>query len=268
MVRGATGRETATGFVVVVVVVKVWKMVVTALMALGLLFVRLGSLERIDEAICSFAEPRIRRSFRLESSGFRILGGHDVLLMSTAERAPPGCGLATVVLYKRPLPSPSCYKLPPCSLFYSPSSCSLWPQFPLHSEYIPISLRTLPNSHRSVSSQCTSALTTLVTDSDVNACLTPSPLLPIFTSPNNSVITPIDNWLKSVCAAGPCSNSTLAKIVTTVTSGCSTEIAAFGIQSVNVAQVTQTVEQLYPSVREAFCLKESVFFPLHLRKAN
>jgi len=82
-------------------------------------------------------------------------------------------------------------------------------------------------------------------------------LLPIFTSPNNSVITPIDNWLKSLCAAGPCSNSTLAKIVTTVASGCSNEIASLGIQSVNVAQVTQDVQQYYPAVREAVCLKDN-----------
>ena len=48
--RGAAGGETATGFVGVVVVVRVWKRVVIALMALGLLFERLGSLERIDDA--------------------------------------------------------------------------------------------------------------------------------------------------------------------------------------------------------------------------
>jgi len=71
------------------------------------------------------------------------------------------------------------------------------------------------------------------------------------------VITPVDNWLKSLCAAGSCSNSTLAKIVTTVTSGCSKQIASFGIQSVNVADLTQTVQQAYPYVREAVCLKDT-----------
>jgi hypothetical protein len=119
-----------------------------------------------------------------------------------------------------------------------------------------LALASVSTAQLSISTQCTQALTSLATDSDVNGCLTLSPLLPIFTSPNNSVIAPIDNWLTSMCAAGACSNTTLAKIVTTLTSGCSTEIAGFGVQSVNVPELTQTVEQIYPYVREAFCLKD------------
>ncbi|KAG5641203.1 hypothetical protein DXG03_005774 [Asterophora parasitica] len=108
----------------------------------------------------------------------------------------------------------------------------------------------------SLSQPCTQALTTIATSADANACLTPSPLIPILTNSNISIVEPINNWLTSLCAAPACSNNTLAAIVTNVTAGCSTELSLAGFQSGDTSAVTALIQKYYPDVRNIVCLKD------------
>jgi len=114
-------------------------------------------------------------------------------------------------------------------------------------------------SSLSVSSACTQALTGIATNPDAAACLSPGPLVPIFLgSGNTSIVGPIDTWVTSVCASQPCSNTTLAAIVANVTSGCGTELSAFGYtSSISNDMIANVVEQFYPTVRKVVCLKTS-----------
>ncbi|KAG6884149.1 hypothetical protein C0993_000926, partial [Termitomyces sp. T159_Od127] len=99
------------------------------------------------------------------------------------------------------------------------------------------------------------ALTNVATSPDVLACLQPTQLLPIVTNPNASVVDPVNQWLTQVCAASPCSNATLASIVSGLTSGCGTELQTFGFSASDNDAITSAVQEFYPTVRKAICLK-------------
>lgn len=107
-----------------------------------------------------------------------------------------------------------------------------------------------------LSASCTKALTTIATNADANACLTPSPLLPILTDSSASVVDPINNWLTSLCAAPSCSNDTIAAIVTNATTGCATDLAAIGYTAESTPAVSALIQQYYPTVRNVVCLKD------------
>ncbi|KAJ3844711.1 hypothetical protein F5878DRAFT_655626 [Lentinula raphanica] len=107
-----------------------------------------------------------------------------------------------------------------------------------------------------LSSQCTSALAQIALNSST-ACIAPSTLIPIITaSANTSIVGPVDSWLTNVCQVAPCSNDTLAAIVTNVTSGCGTELSALGFSSSDTATLISTVQEFYPTVRQVACLED------------
>lgn len=111
-------------------------------------------------------------------------------------------------------------------------------------------------SAQSISSGCEKSVSDVIASPDA-ACLNPSGLLPIFLGgANTSLVAPINNWLTGFCSAAPCSNQTLAAIVTNVTTGCSNELKALGLGSGTAAEITTTVQQFYPTVRKVLCLKD------------
>jgi len=63
-----------------------------------------------------------------------------------------------------------------------------------------------------------------------------------------------------LCAAGPCSNATLAAIVNNATAGCSTELTALGFDPSETPAVISAVQQYYPTVRKVACLKDGNTF--------
>lgn len=115
---------------------------------------------------------------------------------------------------------------------------------------------THPFTHSNVSAQCQSTLIA-VAASPQSDCLNPSGLLQVFLKgTTGSVVTPVDTWLKGLCARGPCSNENIALIVTNVTSGCATDL---GLGNSTPGSLTPLVQQIYPTVRKAVCLAEYVF---------
>ncbi|KAJ7091263.1 hypothetical protein C8R44DRAFT_891660 [Mycena epipterygia] len=109
----------------------------------------------------------------------------------------------------------------------------------------------------SISSGCENALTQVATNTDANACLSASSLLNLVIQPNTSIITPVDNWLKLLCASSPCSNATLAAVVTNVTTGCSAELSSAGSSASSAASLTTALQQFYPTARKIVCLTDS-----------
>jgi len=111
-------------------------------------------------------------------------------------------------------------------------------------------------SAQSISTQCSTALTSIVANSDAAACLSTPSLIPVLSSSSGSLIGPIDNWLSKLCAAPACSNATLAAIVQNVTTGCATDLSSLGFTSDQPTQITSLVEQYYPTLRQVVCLKD------------
>ncbi|KAF5361057.1 hypothetical protein D9756_005000 [Leucocoprinus leucothites] len=111
-----------------------------------------------------------------------------------------------------------------------------------------------------LSQSCTSALTSIVANQDANACLSPASLIPLATSNNTSVVGPITDWTRNVCSAAPCSNETLANVVSTIVNGCQAEITggSSGVDPTTIASsVTPLVQQYYPTVRKIVCLQNN-----------
>ncbi|KAF7983310.1 hypothetical protein HWV62_22990 [Athelia sp. TMB] len=113
-------------------------------------------------------------------------------------------------------------------------------------------------SHRSLSSNCTTTLENILASPDA-ACLNPSGLVAAVAgaNANTSVITPLNSWLTGLCAQPACSNSTLSAVVANVTSGCSAELATAGLNNIDAGTLTTYVQEFYPAVRQAVCLKDT-----------
>ncbi|KAF8897059.1 hypothetical protein CPB84DRAFT_1781457 [Gymnopilus junonius] len=112
-------------------------------------------------------------------------------------------------------------------------------------------------SAQSISSACTNALTGIATNPDAAACLSPGSLVPIIAGgANASIVSPINNWLTSLCSAPACSNDTIAAVVQNITSGCSNELSGLGLTSSMVPSITGIIEQYYPTARQVVCLKD------------
>ncbi|KAJ7076371.1 hypothetical protein B0H15DRAFT_599593 [Mycena belliarum] len=109
----------------------------------------------------------------------------------------------------------------------------------------------------SLSSGCQSALTQVAGNADANACLSISSLISTVIQSNSSIVTPVDNMLKALCAAAPCTNATLSAIVTNITTGCSTELSSTGSSAPSASTLTTLVQQYYPTVRNIVCLTDS-----------
>ncbi|EKM79215.1 hypothetical protein AGABI1DRAFT_74063 [Agaricus bisporus var. burnettii JB137-S8] len=111
-----------------------------------------------------------------------------------------------------------------------------------------------------LSTECLGALSGLVADPDANACLQPTDLIPLATaSANDSIVPTIDTWTKHVCAAAPCSNQTLANIVTAIANGCQKEISDDPQNtdpSAVASAITPLVQRFYPTVRKVLCLQD------------
>lgn len=112
----------------------------------------------------------------------------------------------------------------------------------------------------SISAGCQTALTNVLAANDTS-CLNPSGLVSVVAAVSNSsstsLVGPLNTWLTGLCSQPLCSNATLSALVTNVTSGCSNELEEVGLGISDPATFTALVEQFYPAVRQAFCLKDT-----------
>jgi len=105
-----------------------------------------------------------------------------------------------------------------------------------------------------VSTQCENTLIAVLASPQAE-CLNPNGLVQIFVQGNSSsVVTPVDTWLKGLCARGPCSNDDIAAIVTNITTGCAADLQLGNTQP---GSLTPLVQKIYPTVRKAVCLADA-----------
>ena len=76
---------------------------------------------------------------------------------------------------------------------------------------------------------------------------------------NDTISVPniIDAWLSKLCTSGSCTDDNIAKVATNLTSGCSQDLGALGIDVLSVqGKVVEIAQKVYPPVREIACLRE------------
>lgn len=127
-----------------------------------------------------------------------------------------------------------------------------------------LALGSLATAQTSInlSTQCTSALTTILANSGAAACLSLGDVIPVLSLPSNTSLIPsVQTWLGDMCAAQPCSNSTLDFTTSTLLTGCQTDIQQSGAVPSNTTLDIPTsqhdVEVAYPPVREVACSKSN-----------
>lgn len=109
----------------------------------------------------------------------------------------------------------------------------------------------------SISTQCSNALQSLALGPAAQ-CINANAIVDIGLSGTNaSIVTPFNTWLTGFCAATPCSNATIQGFVTNVTAACSSDISQFGIDLPSASELTSLIQQYYPTVIDAACLKLS-----------
>jgi len=125
---------------------------------------------------------------------------------------------------------------------------------------LPLLFLVTAASAQTLSQNCQQALTQVAANPDASNCLDPSALLQLAIGGTNaSIIAPVKAWLGGICSAGPCSNNTIAAVVTNLTSGCSAELSAAGLttDSSGVAAITTEIQAAYPTVRQVLCLSDN-----------
>ncbi|KAL0956470.1 hypothetical protein HGRIS_002616 [Hohenbuehelia grisea] len=107
-----------------------------------------------------------------------------------------------------------------------------------------------------LSSNCQTALSNVLTNADTAACLNPSALVSVALNGGNaSIVDPINNWLTGFCNAAPCSNDTLSTATRNLLSGCAADLGPFS-EGINADEVVAQVQQIFPTFRKVACLKE------------
>jgi hypothetical protein len=102
---------------------------------------------------------------------------------------------------------------------------------------------------------CIQTMLSIAADTNVAACLDTSDLLPIMmgiaAQSTDSMIQPIDTWVKGMCALPACSNDVISGVVNKLSSGCSAE---FSLSQSQASQTAAAVQKYYPTARQVGCL--------------
>ncbi|KZT00475.1 uncharacterized protein LAESUDRAFT_666091, partial [Laetiporus sulphureus 93-53] len=84
-------------------------------------------------------------------------------------------------------------------------------------------------------------------------CLDTSALISFYLASSSAPVDSyVDYWLKGMCAQSPCTNKTIAYLVTTAVDGCAADLTNYGLPN-NTDELTSLAQQYYPTVREIAC---------------
>lgn len=109
----------------------------------------------------------------------------------------------------------------------------------------------------SLSSSCQTVATNILTG-PASTCLGINSLISVALTPKNqSIISPIDNWLKSTCPQPACTNATIDSVISNITTGCATDLTQIGVTSDDIQSMKPQIEGFYHIGREIFCLQDT-----------
>ncbi|TFK26479.1 hypothetical protein FA15DRAFT_667360 [Coprinopsis marcescibilis] len=107
------------------------------------------------------------------------------------------------------------------------------------------------------STGCSRTLSSVALNPDAAGCLNTIALIPLVNGNSSESLVPaVDNWLSGLCRAAPCSNETLAAVVTNITEGCANDVELFGNIGQSTGAVISLVQEYYPLVRSIACLTD------------
>ncbi|THH17723.1 hypothetical protein EW146_g3138 [Bondarzewia mesenterica] len=127
----------------------------------------------------------------------------------------------------------------------------------MFSSFLTVAVMAGAASALSLSSQCQSTLAGVATSSD-GSCLNAAGLVSLAVLGNSSsIVGPVNTWLGGFCSKTACTNATLASLVSTIVSGCSSDISSAGLGNVSTSTITSDVQTFYPAVRQMACLQDT-----------
>jgi hypothetical protein len=110
---------------------------------------------------------------------------------------------------------------------------------------------------QSLSDGCKQTFAQVLQSPDAS-CLNPSGIVGLAVGGSDKAIEgPIDSWLTGLCGMPPCTNQTLANIVTNITTGCANDLGSIGFTSNQTSATIADVQKFYPTVRQLICLKDN-----------
>ncbi|CAE6488127.1 unnamed protein product [Rhizoctonia solani] len=106
-----------------------------------------------------------------------------------------------------------------------------------------------------LSSSCQATAASVLTGPGAE-CLGISGLINIaLTNSNDSLISPINNWLTTTCAQPACTNGTIDTLISNITTGCSSDLNSAGVTTGTWQDISEYVKEWYPVGRQVACLK-------------
>ncbi|KAF8736393.1 hypothetical protein RHS02_06315, partial [Rhizoctonia solani] len=107
----------------------------------------------------------------------------------------------------------------------------------------------------SLSSSCQATAASVLTGPGAE-CLGISGLINIaLTNSNDSLVSPINNWLTTTCAQPACTNGTIDTLISNITTGCSSDLNSAGVTTGTWQDISEYVKEWYSVGRQVACLK-------------
>ncbi|KAJ3574532.1 hypothetical protein NP233_g1697 [Leucocoprinus birnbaumii] len=108
-----------------------------------------------------------------------------------------------------------------------------------------------------VTPACSSTLQSFLGSPDAQ-CLNIAPLLSFVINPAQSIPQATDNWLTGLCGISTCTDANIANLVTNLIQGCGQDLSNLGVETAGLEdQIISSVQQAYPTIRQAACLKDT-----------
>ncbi|KAG8723868.1 hypothetical protein FRC09_001447 [Ceratobasidium sp. 395] len=109
-----------------------------------------------------------------------------------------------------------------------------------------------------LSSSCQNALNDTA-NGPAGTCLNVRGFVDIYTETqgSESLISPVDSWLSSICSQPACTNATIDAVISNFSAGCRTDLVQENVMDDQVQTIVGYIKTYYPVAREVVCLKDS-----------
>ncbi|KZV97747.1 hypothetical protein EXIGLDRAFT_832641 [Exidia glandulosa HHB12029] len=111
---------------------------------------------------------------------------------------------------------------------------------------------------KSLSQACQNGVTAVQSNAEANSCINVSGLLSLLVVPaDQSLITPVNNWLTAFCGADDCSSETIQAVVANVSTACATDFESLGVTQDQINTVLPYIQDNFGAAKQIICLADT-----------